>query len=326
MKKNIKITTTPILLLLLPNSLLNSPDYPITHHPHCHHHLRALSSSTGSSEFGHYKLTSYLEIGLFDDHTERPLLAGSLIAQDNPEVQEVDVAAQLLFKLLEEFYSVRETRKHRDCFYRSFVFSYMEHIFETQDRREVDRMLAILRKYAKRNTVLAGNVLHFRDFFEDFRILLSTYSKGKRSAERLITAIEVHMWRTAYPEVVLGEKYSNLVEFCTGEVLPIGNKHVHAAVLSEALGVPIRVVDLTPAPPSSSERSTEDIPYYTAANTGSGSASSPTATRKRAMARFEITLLYKPDNCYDILYPFPEVTCCGYPIPDELISYWGLDR
>nr|CAD1820478.1 unnamed protein product [Ananas comosus var. bracteatus] len=143
---------------------------------------------------------------------------------------------------------------------------------------------------------------------------------------RLITAIEVHMWRTAYLEVVLGGKYSNLVEFCTGEVLPIGNKHVHAAVLSEALGVPIRVVDLTPAPPSSSERSTEDIPYYTAANTGSGSASSPTATRKRAMARFEITLLYKPDNCYDILYPFPDVTCCGYPIPDEVISYWGLDR
>ncbi|XP_073117870.1 OVARIAN TUMOR DOMAIN-containing deubiquitinating enzyme 1 isoform X3 [Elaeis guineensis] len=69
-------------------------------------------------------------------------------------------------KLLGEQYgALRRTRGDGNCFYRSFMFSYLEHILETQDKVEVDRILENIEECKKTLQGLGYIEFTFEDFF-----------------------------------------------------------------------------------------------------------------------------------------------------------------
>ncbi|URE03264.1 Peptidase C65 Otubain [Musa troglodytarum] len=67
--------------------------------------------------------------------------------------------------LAEQYAALRRTRGDGNCFYRSFMYSYLEHILETQDKAEVDRILANIEQCKKTLQVLGYADFTFEDFF-----------------------------------------------------------------------------------------------------------------------------------------------------------------
>ncbi|WP_411024812.1 hypothetical protein, partial [Salmonella sp. s57610] len=49
----------------------------------------------------------------------------------------------------EQFAAIRRTRGDGNCFFRSFMFSYLEHIFVSQDKEEVNRITVNVEKCRK---------------------------------------------------------------------------------------------------------------------------------------------------------------------------------
>ncbi|MQM10476.1 hypothetical protein Taro_043365 [Colocasia esculenta] len=54
-----------------------------------------------------------------------------------------------IMTLAKHYAYLRRTRADGNCFFRSFMFSYLEHVLETQDRAEVDRIQSNIDKYKK---------------------------------------------------------------------------------------------------------------------------------------------------------------------------------
>ncbi|RRT85536.1 hypothetical protein B296_00004544, partial [Ensete ventricosum] len=67
--------------------------------------------------------------------------------------------------LAEQYAALRRTRGDGNCFYRSFMYSYLEHILETQDKAEVDRIMANIEQCKKTLQVLGYADFTFEDFF-----------------------------------------------------------------------------------------------------------------------------------------------------------------
>ncbi|KAL2903708.1 Ubiquitin thioesterase otubain-like [Bienertia sinuspersici] len=219
-------------------------------------------------------------------------------------------------KLLEENYSaIRRTRGDGNCFFRSFMFSYLEHILETQDKVEVDRVMANVEECRKTLQGLGYADFTFEDFFSLFLEQLESVIQGedasishdelvKRSRDqsvsdyvvmffRFVTSGEIRKRSEFFEPFILGLTNATVDQFCKTSVEPMGEEsdHVQIIALSDALGVPIRVVyldrsscetgvsvnhhDFIPCALQNGESSSEINPY--------------------------ITLLYRPGH-YDILY------------------------
>jgi ubiquitin thioesterase protein OTUB1 len=65
----------------------------------------------------------------------------------------------------EQYDALRRTRGDGNCFYRSFMFSYLEHILETQDKAEVERILKKIEQCKKTLADLGYIEFTFEDFF-----------------------------------------------------------------------------------------------------------------------------------------------------------------
>jgi ubiquitin thioesterase protein OTUB1 len=72
----------------------------------------------------------------------------------------------------EQYDALRRTRGDGNCFYRSFMFSYLEHILETQDKAEVDRIMIKIEECKKTLLSLGYIEFTFEDFFSDWFGLL----------------------------------------------------------------------------------------------------------------------------------------------------------
>ncbi|MED6162668.1 hypothetical protein PIB30_072728, partial [Stylosanthes scabra] len=69
-------------------------------------------------------------------------------------------------KVLDEQYAaIRRTRGDGNCFFRGFMFSYLEHILVSQDQAEVDRIQANIEKSRNALQSLGYADLTFEDFF-----------------------------------------------------------------------------------------------------------------------------------------------------------------
>ncbi|XP_072966800.1 uncharacterized protein [Typha angustifolia] len=171
-------------------------------------------------------------------------------------------------KLLEEKYSsFRRTRRDGNCFFRSFLFSYLEHIVEMQDEDEVDRIIDHLELY---KLDCEENEKLFISLFEDFRSFLREIPEGKftniiftheelldRSLDelessaflsflRLVTSLEICKREDFYKPFLGAMKQQSMIEYCQEEVFPMGIEvdNVHIIALSNALRVPIRLENL----------------------------------------------------------------------------------
>ncbi|MCL7048384.1 hypothetical protein MKW94_001972, partial [Papaver nudicaule] len=223
--------------------------------------------------------------------------------------------------LSESYASIRRTRGDGNCFFRSFMFSYLEHILESQDKAEVDRITANIEQCKKTLQSLGYADFTFEDFFALFLEQLEDVLQGNESSIshddlvqrsqdqsvsdyvvmffRFVTSGEIRKRSEFFEPFILGLSNTTVEQFCKTCVEPMGEEsdHVQIIALSDALGVPIRVMYL--------DRSSCDAKGVTVnhhdfiptvgdvQNTSNGDSDS---------VKPFITLLYRPGH-YDILYP-----------------------
>lgn len=223
----------------------------------------------------------------------------------------------------EQYVAIRRTRGDGNCFFRSFMFSYLEHILESQDRAEVDRIKGNVEECRKTLQSLGYPDLTFEDFFELFLEQLESVIQGNetsishdelviRSRDqsvsdyivmffRFVTAGEIRKRAEFFEPFVLGLTNAPVEQFCKTSVEPMGEEsdHVHIIALSDALGVPIRVVylDRSSCDSSSGSVSVNHHDFIPTSPNNPGAKSDSTTGFKPF-----ITLLYRPGH-YDILYP-----------------------
>ncbi|KAG2290808.1 hypothetical protein Bca52824_037477 [Brassica carinata] len=219
-----------------------------------------------------------------------------------------------------QYVAIRRTRGDGNCFFRSFMFSYLEHILESQDGAEVDRIKVNVEKCRKNLQNLGYTDFTFEDFFALFLEQLDDILQGgeesisydelvNRSRDqsvsdyivmffRFVTAGEIKTRAEFFEPFITGLSNTTVDQFCKTSVEPMGEEsdHIHITALSDALGVAIRVVYL--------DRSSCDtgggvtVNHHDFVPVGSGTNEKEEAS---SAAPF-ITLLYRPGH-YDILYP-----------------------
>ncbi|XP_010499311.1 PREDICTED: ubiquitin thioesterase otubain-like [Camelina sativa] len=219
-------------------------------------------------------------------------------------------------KILDNQYiAIRRTRGDGNCFFRSFMFSYLEHILESQDRAEVDRIKVNVEKCRKTLQNLGYTDFTFEDFFALFLEQLGDILQGseesisydelvKRSRDqsvsdyivmffRFVTAGDIRTRADFFEPFIAGLSNTTVDQFCKSSVEPMGEEsdHIHITALSDALGVAIRVVYLDR---SSCDNGGVTVNHHDFVPVG-------TNEKEEASAPF-ITLLYRPGH-YDILYP-----------------------
>ncbi|MBA0556734.1 hypothetical protein Golob_026811 [Gossypium lobatum] len=203
-------------------------------------------------------------------------------------------------KVLDQQYAaIRRTRGDGNCFFRSFMFSYLEHILESQDRAEVDRIKGNVEECRKTLQSLGHTDFTFEDFFSLFLEQLECVLQGNEDSIRFVTSGEIRKRSEFFEPFILGLTNATVEQFCKSSVEPMGEEsdHVHITALSDALGVPIRVVYL--------DRSSCDIGGVSVNHHDflptSGDKSNAKGGSTVPVKPF-ITLLYRPGH-YDILYP-----------------------
>ncbi|KAI9125901.1 hypothetical protein K1719_003319 [Acacia pycnantha] len=224
-------------------------------------------------------------------------------------------------KVLDGQYSaIRRTRGDGNCFFRSFMFSYLEHILECQDQAEVERIKVNVEECRKTLQKLGYADLTFEDFFALFLEQLECVIQGKETsishAElvlrcrdqsisdyvvmffRFVTAGEIQKRSEFFEPFILGLTNSTVEQFCKSSVEPMGEEsdHIHITALSDALGIPIRVMYLDRSSCDTGGVSVNHHDFLPVAG-DLAHASCKSETNDPF-----IKLLYRPGH-YDILYP-----------------------
>jgi ubiquitin thioesterase protein OTUB1 len=231
------------------------------------------------------------------------------------------ILLQKIKVLGEQYAAIRRTRGDGNCFFRSFMFSYLEHVLESQDQAEVDRIKGKVEECGKTLQSLGHAEFTFEDFFALFLEQLDSVIQGNETSVshdellircqvqsisdyvvmffRFVTSGEIRKRSEFFEPFILGLTNATVEQFCKSSVDPMGEEsdHVHITALSDALGVPIRVIYLDRSSCDSGGISvnhhdflptTGDLPH----------ASNSTAENITPFVR----LLYRPGH-YDILYP-----------------------
>lgn len=222
--------------------------------------------------------------------------------------------------LSEQYAAIRRTRGDGNCFFRCFMFAYLEHILESQDKPEVDRITASVEQCKKTLQSLGYADFTFEDFFSLFLEQLESVLQGKqtsishdelvkRSRDQLISDYVVMFFRFVtsgeirrrsefFEPFVLGLTNGTVDQFCKASVEPMGEEsdHVHITALSDALGVPIRVVYLDR---SSCDNGGVSVNHHDFIPTPSYPENATVIGSEPVKPK--ITLLYRPGH-YDILY------------------------
>ncbi|XP_020202645.1 ubiquitin thioesterase otubain-like [Cajanus cajan] len=220
----------------------------------------------------------------------------------------------------EQYDAIRRTRGDGNCFFRCFMFSYLEHIMECQDQAEIDRIKANVEKSRKALQTLGYADLTFEDFFSLFLEQLECVIQGKetsisheelvlRSRDqptsdyvvmffRFVTSAEIQKRKEFFEPFILGLTNTTVEQFCQSSVEPMGEEsdHVHITALSDALGIPIRVVYLDR---SSCDTGGVSVNHHDFMPVAGDLPNASCSSEKNIPF---ITLLYRPGH-YDILYP-----------------------
>ncbi|KAM7269416.1 hypothetical protein ACFE04_024913 [Oxalis oulophora] len=175
------------------------------------------------------------------------------------------ILLQKIKVLSEQYAAIRRTRGDGNCFFRSFMFSYLEHVLETQDKAEVERIKGKVEECGKTLKSLGHAEFTYEDFFALFLEQLDSVIQGNEGSishdellarcqdesisdygEPFVTSGEIRKRSEFFEPFIFGLTNATVEQFCKSSVDPMGEEsdHVHITALSDALGVPIRVVYL----------------------------------------------------------------------------------
>ncbi|KAK9818446.1 hypothetical protein WJX74_001972 [Apatococcus lobatus] len=223
--------------------------------------------------------------------------------------------------------AIRRARGDGNCFFRSFVFAYMEQLVNLQDLPERNRVVTCIRQWEKKLVEAGFEQLVFEDpqmiIIDQLNSLgtldplkVSVLESNMLDAElanqvvmyfRMLTSAAIQLRADFFAPFIMGMTDEGLTveQFRRRCVEPMGEEsdHVHIVALTDALQVPVRVVYLDRSlnvmaggfggGDSSAQVNHHDFIPETA-------PSAATATAKPLIPR--VHLLYRPGH-YDILYP-----------------------
>uniref|UniRef100_A0A5B7B370 Putative ubiquitin thioesterase otubain-like n=1 Tax=Davidia involucrata TaxID=16924 RepID=A0A5B7B370_DAVIN len=183
--------------------------------------------------------------------------------------------------LSEQFSGIRRTRGDGNCFFRSFMFSYLLFLEQLE-------------------CVLQGNKASISHDELLQRSRDQSVSDYVVMFFRFVTSGEVRKRSEFFEPFILGLTNATVEQFCKSSVEPMGEEsdHVHITALSDALGVPIRVVYLDRSSCDTGGISVNHHDFIPA----TGDLPNATGSGGSETIKPFITLLYRPGH-YDILYP-----------------------
>ena len=231
-----------------------------------------------------------------------------------------DVFKAKIASLSSVYGSMRRSRGDGNCFFRSFIFSYLEHLLETGDKEERNRMTTVLSslqnlllKSGYEELVVEGPMellLGLLGSFQDSSdpLTVERLESNMRSEEisnyivfllRIITSAEVKDKADFFAPFIIGLTDMPVEEFCNRCIDPMGEEsdHVQLVALTNALKVPVRVIylDGSASMQMAGAHATSVDGLYADAHDFIPEGCSATSDD------IQVHLLYRPGH-YDILY------------------------
>lgn len=210
--------------------------------------------------------------------------------------------------------TMRKCRGDGNCFYRSFSFAYLERLVQQPDPAEIQRITNVFAGLKKALDEKPYEPSVYEDFYGVWTQTLQDIAKGSLTREafeqsffngdgwplfgiyfpRMVVTCEMLSRQEFFTPFCFEE--ASVEVYCRNRVEATAEEadQVHIIALSDALGVPIKVVYVDD---SDSDKPTEHF-FDASAHRG---ADGPRRTHDNNI----VTLLYRPGH-YDILYPAPE--------------------
>jgi len=206
---------------------------------------------------------------------------------------------------------MRRTRGDGNCFFRGFCFAYLEYLSVSGDEEERERFRGVMSRSADMLEQGGFDRIVFEDALDVLtdlagtreqspsveEILLSMRDEGTSQMLvmllRFVTSAEIQRRTDFFAPFVLGMTDMTVGEFCNKSVVVMGEEsdHIHIVALSDALGVPLRVMYLDGSPAGfdgAVDAEAGTVPHHDFV---------PEGCSKEPL----FTLLYRPGH-YDILY------------------------
>ncbi|XP_042387965.1 OVARIAN TUMOR DOMAIN-containing deubiquitinating enzyme 1-like [Zingiber officinale] len=216
-----------------------------------------------------------------------------------------------IIELLQDKYSrFRRAKGDDNCFFRAFMFAYLEHLLETQDKAQFDS--AIEKVEQCRKTLKFGDPDYIaEDYFSVFITMLDCIQRGNLSHEELlwksnyryvsnylvfflkiVVSVELFSKAEFYKPFIAGFENLKLEKFCKSSVELMGEcDQVRVKALTDALGVQLRIEHVVQSSNHSIIPQLQHHDYQPSASCGTAAADRPPA----------ITLLHRCGRYY-ILY------------------------
>eukprot|EP00775_Hariotina_reticulata_P006107 gene6107-6345_t len=218
--------------------------------------------------------------------------------------------------LQSQYSSMRRIRGDGNCFFRSFIYRYLEWLLQQQHEQECQRFASCLQEWKQKLLEAGYDAIVFEDPLDMLlqqvhAILISptgveggisqqqlldnfrddTWSNTCVMLLRFITSAEIKRRVDHFEPFVGGQYEMDVATFCERSVDVMGEEsdHIHAQALTDALKVPVRIVQVDSS--QSAEAGVVDM---------QPEGCSP--QEQLALGPARVHLLYRPGH-YDILYP-----------------------
>eukprot|EP00891_Asterochloris_glomerata_P000871 jgi/Astpho2/871/fgenesh1_pm.00016_%23_31_t len=219
-----------------------------------------------------------------------------------------------------QYSQIRRARGDGNCFFRSFMFAYMEHLLTKQDWRERDRVVEAIKGCRQQLLAICQDIV-FEDPMAELCQQLQALSDPVLAASsleavagndmlsntlvmflRFLTSSELQAREDFFAPFVMGmsDDLLSVEAFRRRFVEPMGEEsdHVHIVALTNAIQVPIRVVYL--------DRSMAGFGGGASADTGEINHHDfvpETAAQTTSPAVPRVHLLYRPGHFDILLHP-----------------------
>ncbi|WIA11864.1 hypothetical protein OEZ85_011950 [Tetradesmus obliquus] len=214
-----------------------------------------------------------------------------------------------------QYSSMRRTRGDGNCFFRSFIYGYLEWLLLHQQEQECQRFTKCLQGWKQKLQDIGYDSIVFEDPLDmllqqvqailigpgveggiDEQQLLAnfhddTWSNTCVMLLRFITSAEIKRRVDHFEPFVVGQYEMDVATFCERSVDVMGEEsdHIHAQALTDAVQVPVRIVQIDSS--GGQEASVVDM-----------KPEGLSAEEQAALGPPKVHMLYRPGH-YDILYP-----------------------
>eukprot|EP00884_Botryococcus_braunii_P008440 jgi/Botrbrau1/17598/Bobra.0166s0037.3 len=260
-----------------------------------------------------------------EEQAERLALVGDVESLDSLAKEYEHGSQVFLLKIRDleaKYASIRRARGDGNCFFRSFIFAYIENLVKSNDIQERERLVSCLESWNEKLTEGGFDPVVFEDHLQDLIGLLNTVGAEDAlsiaSLEntmrdempsnlivmllRILTSCELQRRKDFFLNFVLGyhDGVESVEQFCRKLVEPMGEEsdHMHIVALTEALAVPLRVMYLD----GHMNEAAGGMDGEGAASTNAIDFVPDECGSTNRVPR--VHLLYRPGH-YDILYPTP---------------------